>query len=83
LGTIIILNLGFQYIGWITLIISLTLAVLYTLFLPETRSNVLLYKKKLRLQKQTGVTYYAVGEEERMASWRKLVTGSLTRPVCE
>lgn len=81
IGTVIIINLGAQWIGWITLILSLALAAMYTFFLPETRSNVLLYKKKRRIEKETGHTYYAIGEEERMASWRKLVTRSLTRPV--
>ena len=83
IGTVIIIDLGFRWIGWITLILSLSLAAMYTCFLPETRANVLLYKKKRRTEKETGHTYYAIGEEERMASWRKLVTRSLTRPVCE
>lgn len=83
IGTIIVVNLGFRWTGWITLILSLSLALVYIFFLPETRANALLYRKKKRLEKETGHTYYAAGEEERMASWRKLVTRSLTRPVCE
>ena len=83
LSTVIIINLGWQWVGWISLIVSMIFCVLYLVALPETRANVLLYRKKLRLQKETGKKYYAVGEEERMADWRKMVTGSLTRPICE
>lgn len=82
LSTVIILNLGWQWVGWLSLIVSLLFGVLYALFLPETRANVLLYIKKLRLEKETGRKYYAIGEEERQANWRKMVTGSLTRPIC-
>lgn len=83
IGTVIVNHPGFRWIGWITLILSLSLAFLYVFCLPETRANVLLYRKKRRLEQKTGWTYYAAGEEERMASWQELIARSLTRPICE
>lgn len=83
IGAVINIDLGWAYVGWITFIVSMVMSVLYTLFLPETRANVILYKRKLRLEKETGREHFAAGQEERMASWRSIVTGSLTRPVCK
>lgn len=82
LSTVIISNLGWRWVGWLSLIICMIFTVLYAVALPETRANVLLYRKKLRMEKESGNKVYAIGEEERQADWRKMVTGSLTRPIC-
>ena len=83
LGTIIVMNLGWQWIGWIQLIISLALTISYVPFLPETRGNTILYHKAQKLQKQTGKLYRSLGQEEREQPWTALVKTSLVRPMCK
>jgi hypothetical protein len=83
LGDVIVLNLGWRWIGWIQLIISLSLTISYIPLLPETRGNTILYHKKLKLEKTTGKKHRALGEEERQQKWTALIRTSLVRPACE
>lgn len=83
LGTIIVMNLGWQWIGWIQIIISLALTILYIPFLPETRGNTILYHRAQKLQKETGRLHRSLGQEEREQPWTALVKKSLARPTCK
>lgn len=77
------MNLGWQWIGWIQLIISLALTISYIPFLPETRGNTILFLRAQKLQKETGKWHRSVGQEEREQSWVALVRKSLVRPMCK
>ncbi|CAG8890149.1 unnamed protein product [Penicillium egyptiacum] len=79
LGGIITEKIGWRWLFWVLSIFDGVLVVYAILFFPETYHRLLLHRKALRLQKETGRSYRAESEVHAQPLLRKLGY-SLARP---
>ncbi|KAI5476209.1 hypothetical protein MNV49_007971 [Pseudohyphozyma bogoriensis] len=80
LGNWIAFRMSWRWVFWLQMIMSGVACLLVTLFLPETRGEVLLQKRAIKHEKETGRPHYIPGGMHAR-SWSEAFKKSSTRPL--